>query len=269
MEGFFLDSVKLTKNQHQNIWHFILISVDHSEEEEAEDQDKSLVDNSIGDDEETIRSNYRDKLSKMSMEDIQKLREKIGLKLFNKSFGNSKPKEKRVFKRENKNRPREMSSKKPVSRFRPAVSVVQQEKRDPRFDPLCGEFDDKSFKEDYRFVSDIKSGELKTLKKQLLEEEDPETRKKIKYLVQRFENQIRAERQKKEKEEVKQKEAKERKEMIKAGKKPYFVGKREQRENELVARYEKLKQSGGVDKYIKKKSKKNAAKDRKLKEKLS
>ena len=49
-------------------------------------------------------------------------------------------------KRENKNRPREMSSKKTVKRYRDVVGLTAEqnvEKRDPRFDSLCGEFDKK------------------------------------------------------------------------------------------------------------------------------
>ena len=49
-------------------------------------------------------------------------------------------------KRENKNRPREMSSKKTVKRLRDVVGLstdIKAEKRDPRFDNMCGEFDEK------------------------------------------------------------------------------------------------------------------------------
>ena len=51
-------------------------------------------------------------------------------------------------KRENKNRPREMSSKKTVKRYRDVVGLTAEqnvEKRDPRFDNLCGEFDKKVY----------------------------------------------------------------------------------------------------------------------------
>ena len=51
------------------------------------------------------------------------------------------------YKRENKNRPRmEPISKKPVKRAQDVVGVKSEAKkefRDPRFDPLCGEYDEK------------------------------------------------------------------------------------------------------------------------------
>ena len=71
-----------------------------------------------------------------------------------------------------------------LSRFREIVPVSKSQKRDPRFDPLCGEFNDKLFKENYKFVNEYKAKDLLFLKKQIQEEEDPERRKAIKYLIQ-------------------------------------------------------------------------------------
>ena len=48
-----------------------------------------------------------------------------------------------------------------------------------RFDPLCGEFNDKLFKESYQFVNEVKSKELVELKKQLRTEEDHERREEV------------------------------------------------------------------------------------------
>ncbi|KAL0382768.1 UNVERIFIED_CONTAM: rRNA biogenesis protein rrp36 [Sesamum calycinum] len=42
---------------------------------------------------------------------------------------------------QNKNRPMEMSSKKPVSRFREVIQVPKKVVRDPRFESLCGNLD--------------------------------------------------------------------------------------------------------------------------------
>merc|ERR1711936_1124659 len=140
--------------------------------------------------EDKERLKYREKLAKMSIEDIQKLKERLGLKLFHQKMSGTAPVrgQKINFKRENKNRPREMSSKKTVGRFREVVQVAKKERRDPRFDPLCGEFNDKLFKESYQFVNEVKSKELVELKKQLKTEEDNERREEVKYLIQRMEN---------------------------------------------------------------------------------
>ena len=142
----------------------------------------------------------RSELSKMSFEEIQKLKEKIGLKVYNQAIGlaQKQPAEeknarfhlKEEFKRDNKNRPREMSSKIKVGRHRDVVGLrtgeKHREKRDPRFDSLCGEFDDKIFRDSYKFVDDIKTKEKEQLKKELKETEDPERVAQIKYLIQRM-----------------------------------------------------------------------------------
>lgn len=51
------------------------------------------------------------------------------------------------------------------------------------------------------------------------------------------------------------------KEAVADGKKPFFLKKSEKRKRELVAKYEELKSSGRLDKYMEKRRKKNAAKD--------
>ena len=217
--------------------------------------------------EDEQKNRFRSKLSKMSIEEIQRLKNKIGLKLFNqKMSGKTSTQQNQAdFKRDNKNRPREMSSKKQVSRFREVIvtSKLELEKRDPRFDPNCGEFDDKLFKDNYKFVNEYKSGDLQFLKKQLGDEEDPERRQSIKYLIQRTENQLRQIEHDKAKDEEKKAEREERREQLKAGIKPQYISKSKQKEKDLIKKYETLKQSGGLDKYISKKTKKNVAKDRK------
>ena len=51
------------------------------------------------------------------------------------------------------------------------------------------------------------------------------------------------------------------KEAVAGGKAPFYLKKSEKKRLELVAKYEALKASGGLDKYMAKRRKKNAAKD--------
>lgn len=71
----------------------------------------------------------------MSFEDLQKLKEKLGSKVYNEAVFGVAPKRRTskhtVFRRENKNRPREMSSKRPVPLI-DAKATEQKEVRDPR-----------------------------------------------------------------------------------------------------------------------------------------
>ena len=212
---------------------------------------------------EVDKNRFRMKLSKMSIEEIQRLKNKLGTRLFDKKMSGTNEQQKSDFKRDNKNRPREMSSKKQVKRFREVVVASKLEKRDPRFDPNCGDFDDKLFKENYNFVNEYKAGDLKFLKKQLQEEEDSERKKSIKYLIQRTENQLRQLEHDKSKEEEKKAEIEERRNQLKAGIKPKYISKSKLKEKELINKYKKLKETGGLDKYISKKTKKNTSKERK------
>lgn len=159
----------------------------------------------------------------MSFEDLQKLKEKLGCKIYKEAlFGPRKVNKKTEFKRENKNRPREISSKKPVSRFREVVQVKNYVPRDPRFDNLCGIYDPKKFKRNYMFINDIKENDIKELKKKLVESRDPKEIKKIKYLIQRLENQLREEKRRNMKEQKEYAEKKEIIEAIRRGEKPVY-----------------------------------------------
>lgn len=123
----------------------------------------------------------------MSFEDLQKLKQTIGAKIYNETvFGKRNTKKQTNFKRANKNRPREMSSKKRVKIFQEVVAVKKIVPRDPRFDPLCGSYDEKSFKSNYKFINDLKKNEKKQLQDELEKTEDPERRNKIKLLIQRL-----------------------------------------------------------------------------------
>lgn len=212
--------------------------------------------------EDNEREQIREELKHMSFEDLQKLKEKLGTKMYNQAIFGNKRKRKTEFKRENKNRPREMSSKKPVPRFKESVSVKKVIARDPRFDSLCGTFNEKAFKNAYAFINNLRENDLKTLKHELKETTDPKTKAKIKYLIQRLENQLREEKKRKEKEKKDWEEKKELLDTIKQGEKPAFKKKSEKKVLNLVSQYEELKNKGKLKKHIQRLRKKNKHKDR-------
>lgn len=161
----------------------------------------------------------------MSFADLQKLKEQLGTKVYKDALLGKKKEVKREFKRENKSSPCEMSAKIPVSRLREIVKVKKVFNRDPRFDSLCGTFDEKTFKRSYGFLSELRTNDLNTLKKELEQTTDSKAIKKIKYLIQRLENQLREEKRLKEKKEKKQQETKELLASMKRGEKPVFKKK--------------------------------------------
>jgi len=204
----------------------------------------------------------REELKHMSFQDLQKLKEKLGTKVYNETIFGKKSKKEHEFKRENKNRPREISAKKPIPRYKEVTQVKKVVSRDPRFDSLCGTFDEKAFRHSYGFINKFRENDLKTLEKELKETTDIKAIKKIKYLIQRLENQLREEKKKKEKEEKNWQEKKELVESVKRGEKPAFKRKSEKKVLDLVSQYEELKNTGKLKKHIQRLRKKNKHKDR-------
>lgn len=176
----------------------------------------------------------------MSFADLIKLKEQLGSKVYNEAmFGDTgkddrkRQKSKTVFKRDNKNRPREMTAKRQV----PLLGVTKSKSkrtetltgpRDPRFDTRCGEFDRKQFKEDYQFVNEIRQHEAVELREQLnkLDSDDVDEKRKVKFLLQRMENQNLEEKKLKEKKLARAEESAKLTQAIKNDKKPFFKSKR-------------------------------------------
>ncbi|XP_013415255.1 ribosomal RNA processing protein 36 homolog isoform X2 [Lingula anatina] len=202
----------------------------------------------------------------MPFEELQKLKERLGSKLYKKALhGKAKKKEngKKKFKRENKNRPMEMSAKKPVGRFREIVSVKKKINRDPRFDDLSGEYSQTIFHQTYSFLDDLKSREKNKLLKQLKKEKDNDRKQQLHYLINRMNQQERSAEQKKSEKQFQKEIRKKEYEEIKQGKKPFYLRKSEQKQLQLADKFKELKKSGNLEKYLSKKRKKNASKDRK------
>merc|ERR1712038_1988343 len=128
----------------------------------------------------------------------------------------------------------------------PVKPSNRKEVRDPRFDSMCGEFDEKIFKASYKFVDDIKSKELIELKKQLKDEEDPEKISQLKYLIQRMENRAREKTKISKQKEAAKEEKQKNRELAREGKAPVFVSKAERKNKELVDKFEELKSSGKI-----------------------
>lgn len=134
----------------------------------------------------------------MSFEEIMKLKEDLGAKLYKEAVlgidsSNKKRKlNKCEFKRLNKNRPREQSAKRQVPFLGTEITKnrknVEIGTRDPRFDERAGDYDVNKFKQDYRFVSGIREKEVHQLKKKLNQAADVQEKLEIKKTIQRLIN---------------------------------------------------------------------------------
>ncbi|CAG9462950.1 unnamed protein product [Pedinophyceae sp. YPF-701] len=178
------------------------------------------------------------------------------------------PPKKRV-KRANKNRPVEVSSARPVSRFRDVladadVGVPKREVRDPRFDPMAGEYNEAAFAKRYKFLYDERLPEERAaLAAAAKRAKSAAKRAELQRALSRVEQQLAKESARRRSERVEREARAKEKAAIAGGKRPFYLKKSVKRELELLDRYKELKKKGEnkIDKFLEKKRKRNAAKD--------
>lgn len=232
--------------------------------EEAKDTES----NSEPDNEEVTDefASIKEELSNLSFEELKKLKEKLGLKVFNQVLYGDKDRKgskKKVFKRANKNRPMEISSKKPVPKFRKAAPVKKKVTRDPRFDDLSGDYREELFSRSYGFLDDIKHREREKVEKSVKKEKNPEKKKELQFLLNRMKQQELSDNKKEQQKRIERDWKKKEQTRVKEGKNPFYLKKAERRKLELAEKYKELQKSGKVDAYLGKKRKKTAQKEKK------
>jgi len=169
--------------------------------------------------------------------------------------------------RENKHRPMEMSSKRPVGRHRDVMADagVGYKARDPRFESLSGKFDEGKFRSRFKFLyDDTLPGERAALKKALRKEKKEDRRRQLQAALGKIDSQLQLEKQRRRRDKVERDVKDREKEAVRDGKTPYYPKKAVVKQLELLERYRELQKrgKGQVDKYLVKKRKKNASKDR-------
>ena len=161
---------------------------------------------------------------------------------------------KTVYKRENKNRPREVSAKRREWKQEPKIV-----RRDPRFEESCGHLDEEQFQKDYAFLHEMREQERRKIARMARREKDADRKESLLRLKQRIENQAVSQRQRHEEKQVVQQLKQQAKETT--GK--TYVKRSEVKAAILIDKFKKLKKSGKLSRYLEKKRKKNASKDRK------
>jgi len=185
-------------------------------------------------------------------------------------------------KKRKKNAPTELSSKTEVSRFRYVVPVKERKVRDPRFDDLSGKLDEHVFEKRFGFIDEMRKKEIedldaalkrnkkhkfKTAKQRkrtgvrmLNEEEEHEAMAQLTKLRQARSQTQRLKNDREISSELRRKE----KELIAQGKRPHHATRGEKRKLLLERQFEQLEATGKLDKYMEKRRKKIASKERKL-----
>ncbi|XP_029352297.1 ribosomal RNA processing protein 36 homolog [Echeneis naucrates] len=246
---------------------------EESDEEDEEDSDGADEEGQeVEGDEEVVgsssdiqtRDDIKKELSNMSFEDIMKLQNKVGTKVYNKvAYGNSKRTDTKTKRRLNKNRPMEISAKKPAPFLRQVVPVRKPTSRDPRFDNLSGEYKPEIFEKTYKFINDIKQREREIIQKKLKSTKKNNQRKeKLQFLLKRMENQERARKSREQQRERELQFKRQQREQANQGAQPFFLKKSEKKKLQLAEKYQELKKSGKLENFLSKKRKRNAIKDR-------
>ncbi|XP_068444805.1 ribosomal RNA processing protein 36 homolog [Clinocottus analis] len=251
---------------------------DGSEEEEEDDDEDSNASEDDGDEDDAdedseaggsgeiqTRDDVKNELSTMSFEDIMKLQNQVGTKVYNEvaygGSGKSRPSSKK--KRLNKNRPMEISSKRRAPFLRQVVSVKKPTLRDPRFDDLSGEYKPEIFEQTYKFINDIKQREREIVHKKLKKmKKNSEKKEKLQFLLKRMDNQERARKSREQQRERELQLKRQQRERANEGARPFFLKNSEKKKLELAEKYQELKKSGKLENFLSKKRKRNAGKDR-------
>jgi len=206
----------------------------------------------------------------LTYEELEALKEKMGIKLYNEAiFGKgskrklSKKKQMEVYKRDNKNRPREISARVHVPKTREVVHVKKHVRRDPRFDDACGELKQELWDKNYDFLKDIQKEEIKNLQKTVKQVKDDDQRTEIRKHIQAFKNKETSKIVQEQQAQKRQQEKADNIKRLAEGKNPFYMKKSTKKFLDLAEKYEELKQTGKLEKYLKKKRKSNLVRDKK------
>lgn len=163
--------------------------------------------------------------------------------------------------RSSKHAPAEISSKKAVSRKREVVPTIKRDIRDPRFEPTSGSLDHAKAQKNYSFLNEYRDSEIVELKSTIRQTKDPIARERLKRALLRMESRKKTQELKDQEQEVLRAHRAKEKELIKQGKKPFYLKKAEQKKLALVHRFEGMK-GKQVDKVIERRRKKKASREK-------
>ncbi|KAL8751389.1 MAG: hypothetical protein Q9199_006450 [Rusavskia elegans] len=186
----------------------------------------------------------------------------------NHPYENEEAVERKAGKNDNREHPRsskhapvEMSSKKAVSRKREVVPTLKRDVRDPRFEPVSGPVNEEKANKNYSFLNDYRDSEIVQLKSVIRQTKDATAKDQLKRSLLSMESRKKAQQIKDQDSEIQRAHRAKEKELVKQGKKPFYLKKGEQKKLALLKRFEGIK-GKRLDKVIGRRRKKNAQKER-------
>ncbi|KAK9236851.1 hypothetical protein V1525DRAFT_405531 [Lipomyces kononenkoae] len=165
-------------------------------------------------------------------------------------------------KRVSKHAPQEVSAKRPVSRFREVIEVPKIVRRDPRFESLSGKFDEAQFRKNYAFLHTYMDSELQDIAERIKKTKDTNEMQNLQREYQSLDSKLKASKRKDFERDILKEREKNERELVKQGKKPFYLKKADKRKLILTKKFSEMK-SSEVDRAIKRRRKKNMSKERK------
>ncbi|PNH10830.1 Ribosomal RNA processing protein 36 [Tetrabaena socialis] len=144
------------------------------------------------------------------------------------------------FKRQNKDRPQEVSSKRPVGRHREVIQVPHRRAVDAHQQPCTAPSSQRA---------------LNT------KEKNPKFKARLQAQLQRVDTTLRDEDLRRRTQALETEWKSKERGAISAGKTPFYLKASDKKRLELLAKYQELKERGKLDKFMEKRRKKNASKD--------
>ena len=128
--------------------------------------------------------------------------------------------------RSSKHAPAVQSSKRAVSRKRQVIDVKKPLSRDPRFDSVSGpKVDENTLKKRYAFLDDYKASEMAELRDAIKKTKNEGDKERLKKKLMSMESQQKTQQAKDKRQDILRGHKKQEKELIKQGKKPFFLKK--------------------------------------------
>jgi ribosomal RNA-processing protein 36 len=142
------------------------------------------------------------------------------------------------------------------------IPVIKRDCRDPRFEPLSGPLDETKLQKAYSFLDDYREDEMKELKNAIKKTKDEAEKEKLKRALLSMESRKKVQERKRKEADILDRHRKEEKELVKQGKKPFYLKKTEQRKRLLVDRFDELK-GRQLDRVLERRRKKVEGKEKK------
>ncbi|XXG43253.1 hypothetical protein AAC387_Pa01g3331 [Persea americana] len=221
--------------------------------------DESEERGSSSDEEEEEELELERELAEVPFEELQKAR---ATGFHSGYLKGQKPILEKKPRRANKNRPMEISSKKPVGMFREVIQAPKKVIRDPRFESLCGTLDTEGFKKRYNFLFETElPKERENLQKSIKKSKDPKVIEELKTHISWIDKQLKSMSAKSIDAKILAEHKKKEREAVKRGKQPFYLKKSEIREQKLIEKFNNLKAAGKLEAFMEKRRRKNASKD--------